>query len=289
MKQRASDVADRVARLLDWTPQQWRPVSGGYTPAARFIARAGERGSVFVKVATTQFTAQMLRREAAAYRAIAAGFVPRTIAWEDHPTAPILIIEDLSDHHWPPPWDREQIAAAVEAMDGLHRLPADLPPFTEVHGQEFNGWKRVAGNPAPFLALGVASEAWLRRSLPALVEAAANCPLDGETTTHFDLRSDNICLGRAGVKFVDWSGACLGNPALDLGGWLPSLQFEGGPPPEEIIGHAPEVAAVVSGYFAANAGQPDIHDAPFVRRVQREQLSTALPWVTRALGLAPAG
>ena len=48
---------------------------------------------------------------------------------------------------------------------------------------------------------------------------------------------------------------------------------------------APEVAALVSGFFASRAGLPIIPDAPFVRRVQREQLSTALPWVQRALGL----
>jgi len=48
---------------------------------------------------------------------------------------------------------------------------------------------------------------------------------------------------------------------------------------------APEVAAWVSGFFAARAGLPDIPDAPSARRVQREQLSTALPWAQRALHL----
>ena len=104
---------------------------------------------------------------------------------------------------------------------------------------------------------------------------------------HFDLRSDNICLTATGAKFVDWSDACLGNPRLDLGFWLPEiLCFEGGPLPETILPDAPEVAAWVSGYFAARAGLPNVPDAPFVRRVQREQLTTALPpWVARALKL----
>jgi hypothetical protein len=43
----------------------------------------------------------------------------------------------------------------------------------------------------------------------------------------------------------------------------------------------------VSGFFAARAGLPDIPQAPFVRRLQREQLSTALPWVQRVLNLPP--
>ena len=72
-----------------------------------------------------------------------------------------------------------------------------------------------------------------------------------------------------------------------LGLWLPSLAYEGGPEPEQILPDAPEVAAWVSGFFAARAGLPQIPDAPRVRWVQRRQLATALPWAVRALGLPP--
>ena len=84
---------------------------------------------------------------------------------------------------------------------------------------------------------------------------------------------------------MDWNLACLSNPNLDLGFWLPSLAYEGGPKPEEILPVAPEIAAWVSGFFAARAGLPAIPDAPRVRLVQRQQLETALPWVSRTLGL----
>lgn len=94
-----------------------------------------------------------------------------------------------------------------------------------------------------------------------------------------------MCLIREEMKLIDWAEACLSNPQLDLGFWLPSLAYEGGPSPETILPNAPEIAAWVSGFFAARAGLPDIPDAPFVRRVQREQLSTALPWARRALQL----
>lgn len=86
---------------------------------------------------------------------------------------------------------------------------------------------------------------------------------------------------------MDWNLACLSNGRLDLGFWLPSLAFEGGPEPEAILPDAPEVAAWVSGFFAARAGLPEIADAPRVRLVQRQQLTTALPWAARALGLPP--
>jgi thiamine kinase-like enzyme len=146
----------------------------------------------------------------------------------------------------------------------------------------------VAADPAPFLSLGIGSTAWLEEVLPVLVAAEARCLPAGEALCHWDLRSDNICLAGGRVVFVDWNLACRSNPRLDLGFWLPSLAFEGGPAPERLLPDAPEVAAWVAGFFAARAGLPGIPDAPRVRQVQREQLSTALPWALRALGLPPA-
>jgi aminoglycoside phosphotransferase (APT) family kinase protein len=127
----------------------------------------------------------------------------------------------------------------------------------------------------------------LEIALPLLIAAENDCSTEGASLTHWDLRSDNICLIGSRVIFVDWNLACMSNPQLDLGFWLPSLAAEGGPEPERILPHAPEVAALVAGYFAARAGLPEIVDAPRVRRAQRQQLKTALPWAIRALELPP--
>ena len=197
----------------------------------------------------------------------------------------MLIIEDLSKAHWPPPWNPKMVDAVLEQIDAMHRTTPDLGTPSASISAPVGGWAAVAENPEPFLSLGLASKDWLTRSLAALIDAEANCAIEGTALTHFDLRSDNMCLTSEGVKFVDWTAARLGNPKLDLGCWLPSLRFEGGPQPDVVLPEAPEVAAWVSGYFAARAGLPDIPDAPLVRRVQREQLSTALPWVERALKL----
>ena len=280
------EVAVRAAAVLGWTPTAWRPVTGGYTPAARYVASAGSERA-FVKVATTRFTAIQLRCEGRAYERLAGPFMPRFIGWDDHPGEPLLVIEDLSAAHWPPPWDAASVDAVLDALAALHATRAALPTFAETHGADLEGWASIAADPAAFLSLGLVSPEWLARALPALTEAEAACPLEGETAAHFDVRSDNICLAGDGAKLVDWNGACLGNPDLDVGSWLPSLQYEGGPAPEDLLPDAPLIAAVVSGYFAARAGQPVIPDAPFVRRVQREQLGTALPWVARALKLDP--
>lgn len=145
----------------------------------------------------------------------------------------------------------------------------------------------MAEDPGPFLSIGIADEHWLNQALPALVSNEGRCQIEGNSLTHWDLRSDNMCLTKDRAIFIDWNNACLSNPQLDLGFWLPSLAYEGGPLPERIMPEAPEIAAWVSGFFAARAGLPGISDAPRVRLVQRQQLETALPWAARALGLSP--
>ncbi len=277
-------LIERTARILGWTLQSWRPVKGGYTPAARYLVSAGD-DSVFVKVATTPLTAKMLRQESLAYQRVRGGFIPRLVAWSDDEFEPLLIIEDLSTARWPPPWERGAVDSVLEQIAAMHACKADLPAFMDAHVAHAGGWSAVAENPAPFLGLRLTTNDWLVRALPKLVEAERACHLEGAAITHFDLRSDNICVAKTGVKFVDWAEACLGNPAVDLGFWLPSLCFEGGPRPEDLLPNRSDVAAWVSGFFAARAGLPNIPDAPFVRRVQREQLSTALPWAIRALHL----
>jgi hypothetical protein len=279
-------IAARVTQILGWAPTQWREVRGGYSPAARYVVEAGS-SRAFVKVATTLGTAMSLRREGHAYGVVQPDFRPRLLGWQDDEAQPILVIEDLSAAAWPPPWRDEQVADALAQIGALHGSSAELPTCADRHGADEPGWGSVAQAPEPFLGLGLVTADWLTRALPALIEAEQACLTEGDAVGHWDIRSDNMAFTGDGLKLIDWSEACLSNPDPDLGFWLPSLCFQGGPPPEAILPHAPEVAAWVSGFFAARAGLPDIPDAPFVRRVQREQLSTALPWAQRALGLPP--
>jgi hypothetical protein len=279
-------IAARVGRLLGRELTSWKSIAGGYTPAQRW--RASDKSlSVFVKCGVTPTTANMLRREIAAYEGIRAAFMPALIGWDDDGDIPILIIEDLSHANWPPPWTESSVSQVMDAIAEMHGMHVPLPPYESVHNVCEQGWHEVAKNPIPFLTLGIVPASWLDAALPILTKAEAACNPCGDALTHWDLRSDNICITQRGVKFIDWAEACLSNPKLDLGFWLPSLAHEGGPLPQAVLGVEPEVAAWVSGFFAARAGLPTIADAPFVRRVQCEQLITALPWVAHALGLLP--
>jgi aminoglycoside phosphotransferase (APT) family kinase protein len=100
------------------------------------------------------------------------------------------------------------------------------------------------------------------------------------------VRSDNVCIRDRGAVLVDWNQACVGNPLLDVAAWLPSLETEAGPPPDDVLPNCPPgFASLLAGFFGARAGVPPPETAPFVRRLQLAQLRVALPWAARLLGL----
>jgi hypothetical protein len=265
------ELAARIEKLLGAKVAYFQPVAGGYTPAMRLRCHTAT-ATFFAKIGVTPLTSKFLQREIRMYTQLRGPFLPQLVAWEEHEAEPILLIEDLSTGAWPPPWDERHLNLVLAQIDALHNTSAAIESFAEV----------------PFLALGLVTPTWLEQALPLLLDSAGRCQTAGSRLAHWDLRSDNICITGQSAVFVDWNLACLANPALDLGFFLPSLAAEGGPLPEKILPDAPEIAAWVAGFFAARAGLPTIPDAPRVRWVQRQQLDTALPWAIRALDLPPA-
>src|SRR5262249_34130937 len=151
-------------------------------------------------------------------------------AWEDHEAEPILILEDLSAAHWPPPWHAQQVELVLAQVAAMHNTQVCLESYAQMHesyaqmhGVHEANWQAVAADPAPFLALGIAEAQWLDGALPLLIRYEEQCSTDGESLTHWDLRSDNICITESRAIFADWNFACVSNPQLDLGFWLPSL------------------------------------------------------------------
>lgn len=261
-----------------------RRVHRGYTPAERWIVRTAT-GAAFAKVATTPYTAAALRAEQRVYASISADWMPAFLGFDAHPERPILLLEDLSAAHWPPPWRPGDVERVRDALADVARTRCDAPPLDRA---ELRGWADVARDPAPFASLGLCTAAWLDRALPALVRAEQQTPLEGDDLLHNDVRSDNLALLPDRVVFVDWNFASRGPAALDRAAWAPSLRLEGGPPPE--AADADAYAVVIAGFFAARAGLPPIPDAPRVRPFQLQQLRVALPWACRVLGLpAPDG
>lgn len=277
-----------IEELLQARVVRRRRATGGYTPAERWVCELADGRSVFVKAAVNDLTAVWLRKEYRMYSELGmAAFMAELLGWADPDGLPILVLEDLSGCAWPPPWSEGRIGAALAAFE---QVAATAPPRWLAPSSEAawiaDGWARVAADPEPLLGTRAVSSAWLEDALPALLAVSGPQMIAGDQLCHFDVRSDNMCFRADGsVVLVDWNLAEVGNARLDLAFWLPSLALEGGPPPEEILPDAPGEAAVVAGFFASRCGLPHIPDAPGVRDFQRRQLSQALPWACRALGL----
>jgi Phosphotransferase enzyme family len=275
-----------MERALGWRPTRFRRAAesrGASETAARWIV-ADDAHSAFVKIGATERTAGWTRMEHRNYAAISGWFLPRVLGFDDDGARPALALEDLSREVWPPPWTNERIGAVLEALAAIARTP----PPAHLLGLEIQwdaSWRGVERNPGAFLALGLCSPAWLERNLPALIAAADHAPLSGTSMIHLDVRSDNLCFRDGRAVLIDWNHAGVGNADLDVAFWLPSLQAEGGPPPEEILQQAPGLAAFVAGFFCNHAGEDPLTEAPHVRPLQLAQARTALPWAARALGL----
>jgi hypothetical protein len=285
------DDVERATRAIGETPVGWRTVArGGQTASSRWVATLPDGSTRFVKIAFTLDTASWIRDEHlfyAQHRGLS--FLPELLGWHDDGERPVLVLEDLSNAEWPPPWDRGRVDAVLGCLDDVAATPPgpELPPIV-MSQFDSNGWREIARDPGPFLRLGLCDERWLREHLDAFLHAAERAPLDGDRLLHFDVRSDNICFRDGRAILIDWNFACVGNPRADVAAWLPSLHAEGGPAPEDVVGTAPDMtafAAMFSGYFAAHAAMPAIPEAPHVRPMQLMQARTAIPWASRRLGL----
>lgn len=284
-----AELMRRVSERMQTPLVRFQPALGGYTSALRGIAAFADGRTAFVKAATSEQTAGWLRTEYVVYchlNSCGADFLPAVQAWDDDGSLPVLLLEDLSDAHWPPPWTPEQIGQVSETLSRLRAMPL-MPGMSllETYREDFSGWRKLAEDPAAFLALGLCTPAWLAAALPSLQAAEAAAVLAGSDFLHLDLRSDNICFARGRAILVDWNWACAGNGQFDLASWLPSLCAEGGPLPETWLPDASEMAAALSGFWAAQAGSHALGSR--LQSLNLRQLQSALPWACRALGLPP--
>lgn len=278
-------LSDRIERALGAPAVRYTARAGGYSTADRYAVELADGRRAFVKSADAPHLAAWLRREHEVYEALDGPFIPRLLGWDDDGERPLLAIEDLSDADWHAHWDEERVRAVRTSLAqlGEHTPPPNTPTVRGSHPQLWEGWRIVAEDPRPFLSVGLRDATWLERALPMLLDAVERAPVDGDRLCHFDVRSDNMCFRDGVAILVDWNWACLGNPDVDLGAWLPSVACEGGPPPWEVLPGAGEIAAFIGGVWASVAGLPPPETAPEVRAIQRRQLAVALDWVDREL------
>jgi hypothetical protein len=286
-------IEERIAELAALPVSSVKAVTGrGYTPAKRLLVTFEDGSTAFAKVAVNESTAEWLGVEHVVYSQVEGSFLPRFLGYDDADPA-LLLLEDLSGAHWPPPWPNGSVASVLGALEKIAATwPPHGVPSTEIYREDLSeGWALVEQDPGPFLSFELCSRKWLADALPTLLEAARTAPIEGESLLHFDVRSDNIALQGDRAVLVDWNWACIGNPLLDRATWAPSLHVEGGPSPEELVPKCPPgFPAMLAGFWALRVGLPPPEGAaPGLRDLQLAQLEVVLPWAVRALDLPPLG
>ena len=278
------ELLERVERLLGSRPVAWYHRAGGYTTNERWSLDLTDGRRVFAKMAMREPLAGFLRDEHRNMSLFDADLRCAIVAFEDG-EHPLLILEDLREARWPPPWEPGDVDRVLATLERVWSLPTAGLPAPERF--DIDGWIEIAADPNGFLSLGIASQDWLDACLPTLVDAEQTASFEGDDFVHHDVRSDNMCFADDRVVFVDWNWAIRASRTIDLSGWLPSLRLEGGPLPEEVAPGLGREAAYISGYFARNAYLPPPPTAPYVRKFQLRQLRISLPWACRELGLPP--
>jgi hypothetical protein len=272
------DAVARAEELLGTEAESWaRVVRTGYSLNEHWTVDFAGGVHAFLKTGRIAPSPGWIRDEARIVQELDGRCAPRFLGFEDG-DAPLLVLEDLMPARWPPPWREGDVDAVRSTLAEVaaHRL--DVRPVESVLA---NGWLRIADDPAPFLSSGLRDARWLERMLQRFVEHAEAAPLHGDALLHCDVRSDNLCLKNGGCVLVDWNHASVGNPAVDVAFWAPSLALEHGPDPARL--GVDEFAAFVAGFFAAGAGLPPPPGAPTVRAFQRAQAAVALDWAERVL------
>jgi Phosphotransferase enzyme family len=273
-----TDVLHRPVVVRSIAPKGYRSEWAGV------VAVGDGVDSMFVKARSGPGPVAVLNHERGVLERLPAGLAPAVRSWCYSPMDEIavLALEDLSANRWPPPWSAESIGETIALLSRITAVDLaidTLPRLVDIVSRLGN-WTTIASDPAPFLTVGLRSARWLDRVLPFMLEMNFSEALDGEQLTHFDVRSDNICFGRAGPVLVDWEDSCLGNARIDLLSWLPSLRMEGGPEPWLLAPDAElELIAFLAGYWSSQAGMPEPPGAPGLRRLQRAQASVALDWL----------
>ena len=278
-------------------------VRGGFSPGPAVRADLADGRIVFIKAAGTEpnpHSPVMHRREAAVLTVIPAAVpAPRLLGVVDDGDWVALATEWV-DGRMPSASNPADVARLIGVLDRVAGAAADvelpgLLPFADAHRSLGGHWTRLATEPLPGL------DEWSHRHLEHLValDQLAPAATVGTNLVHVDTRTDNVLLAETGPPddvLVDWPGASLGAPWIDLVALLPALHLDGGPPPSDIfathpLGRRAEPGAVdtflasLAGYFTRQSLLPPPPGLPTVRRFQAAQGTIARHWLAERLSL----
>ena len=268
---------------------KWTKPHTGLTVAQRFVITFEDGSRLFVKAAMDDLTEECLRIDHLIMTTLKEDFVPEVLVWLEPPgQRPVLVIEDLSNAHWPANhdpvlWQPGQFEILFETLKRVAALtaPESLPAATSPASSY---WRTIAEEPEAFSQLELCSDRWLEQALPTLIAAEEQVVLEGDALVHDDVRSDNLCFFDKRMVLVDWSQARRGSPLHDLSFVLSTLPLEGGPDPYKILPEGGDWAAYRSGQFALRATK-EIHAPAWLIKVFQRLVIITSKWAASSLKL----
>ena len=141
-------IVQRVELLMRSKSSEWVEAERGYTTAGRWVVRFDNGTSAFVKAGITELAAAWLRLEQGIYANLESDYIPSMLEWGDDGQTPILVLEDLSDGYWPPPWDKAHIDAVLGTLTKVRStpIPSDV---RQLNRTDLRGWTLVQEDPIP--------------------------------------------------------------------------------------------------------------------------------------------
>jgi hypothetical protein len=293
-----TDVRAWAEDVLGSPVRSWTSEPGGFSPgvAARLQCADGTRA--FLKAVSAEVnprSPEMHRTEARVTAALPAALgSPRLLASYDDGTWVGLLLEECRGRPPVTPWQPAELAAALRALDRLAVVPAlpGLPTAFEILGDEFTGWRELAGDrPADLAPWQVTHLDELVALEEAWPEAAA-----GDRLLHLDARGDNMLVRDDGeIVLVDWPWAGAGAPVLDVVGFIPSALINGASDPEALLqataaGRAasPEavtaLVAAFTGLMERASRRPPPPGIDTVRAFQAAQARAGGGWLLQRTG-----
>ena len=281
-------VLEAITSVTGVRPTSWRHVVAGHTHAEKWRAELADGRAVFVKAATEPSASAQVEREAAVLDAVAGPYMPTVYGAATVDGWAVLVLEDLTSAHWPPPYadGGEALLESVKRVadttppPGLERRPEGRPYGTY--------WQRIADDPEPVLANGLFSATWLEEAQPILHAAESAARLAGDDFLHDDVWHGNVCYAERGAVLIDWASAQVGDHRVDLAYALLSIRSTGATPPRVDFADEAAYAALLAGANAFQAAQPvdqSIKHESVLRAGWLHDLEFALEWACELLEL----
>ncbi len=291
-------VRTRVEGVLGGEVVAHRSHPGGFSPGTADRVQTAEGRVAFVKAVHPDLnpdTPDLHRAELRVMRALPPSLpAPRLIDGFELDGWVVLVLEHVDGAHPALPWTPESFEPVLDATPRLSdRLtPSPLPDLAaasaEVAGQ-WNGFEILTAAPPADL------DPWLRERLPELAHRARRsvAAVDGDTLSHYDLRSDNVLIDPAGgVVFIDWPYAMRAARWLDATTLL--FEFASGQDDHaatdefvrQVAGHVGvdtelivDVLVALTGYMLERCRRPDPPGLPTLRAFQRTLAEGMTSWL----------